>query len=50
MKTGFSKVLSVVLCLILMAATASVAFAADTALTGTGTESDPYVVSDAAGM
>ena len=50
MKTGFSKVLSVVLCLILMAATASVAFAADTALTGTGTEADPYVVSDAAGM
>lgn len=50
MKTGFSKVLSVVLCLILMAATASVAFAAAPALPGQGTKADPYQVSDVDGL
>jgi DNA-directed RNA polymerase subunit RPC12/RpoP len=50
MKTRFSKVLSVILCLFLLTATASVAFAADPALPGSGTQEDPYVVADVDGL
>ena len=49
MKRRFSKVLSVILCLFLLTAMVSVAFAADPALPGAGTQQDPYVISDGDG-
>ena len=50
MKKRFSKVLSVLLSVFMLAAMVSVAFAADAVITGSGTETDPYLISDAAGL
>ena len=48
MKSGFYKILSVLMCVFLIGASVSVAFAAEGTLAGSGTETDPYLIKTAA--
>ena len=47
MRTRFSKLLAVLLSILMIAASLSVAFAAGGSLPGAGTEADPYLIEDA---